>query len=58
MFFYSEGFAGAVGIPVGGFAEDRDAATDAALTPRQMYWASRKRAWVHAPEGAEVLDGQ
>ncbi|ARQ00151.1 GFA family protein [Pseudorhodoplanes sinuspersici] len=58
VFFYSEGFAGAIGVPVGGFAEDKEAATDAALTPQRMYWASRKRGWVQTPEGAEVLEGQ
>ena len=58
VFFYSEGFAGAIGVPVGGFAEDNRAATDASLAPQRMYWASRKRDWVKAPEGADVLEGQ
>ena len=58
VFFYSEGFAGAIGVPAGGFAEDDRAAADAALTPQRMYWSSRKRGWVVAPAGIEEMEKQ
>lgn len=58
VFFYSEGFPGAIGVPVGGFAEDDHAAGDAAFTPQRMYWASRRRAWVQTPDGADIMDKQ
>jgi hypothetical protein len=43
VFFYSEGFAGMIGVAVGCFADDANAVRDAALTPQRMYWAERKR---------------
>ncbi len=58
VFFYAEGFARIVGVPVGCFAEEADTARDAALTPSRVYWAERKRDWVRGPEGVEEVGRQ
>ncbi len=58
VFFYAEGMPGEIGVSVGGFADDDRAAVDAALAPQRMYWASRRRAWVEPPEGAEIVEMQ
>jgi hypothetical protein len=58
LFFYAEGFPGAIGVPAGCFAEDEATARDGALTPQRMYWAERKREWVRGPEGVEEVGRQ
>jgi hypothetical protein len=58
VFFYAEGFPGAIGVPAGCFAEDEATARDGALTPQRMYWAERKREWVRGPEGVEEVGRQ
>jgi hypothetical protein len=52
VFFYSEGFPGAIGIAAGCFADNPDTARDAALTPQRMCGPSAsttgsaaRRAW-------------
>jgi hypothetical protein len=58
VFFTSEGLPGLIGIAAGCFADDANAAHDAALTPQRMYWAEWKREWVRGPEGVEEVEGQ
>ena len=58
VFFSALGFPGALGVPVGCFADEADFARDAALTPQRIYWAERKREWVKGPEGAEEVERQ
>jgi hypothetical protein len=56
VFFHAEGFPGAIGVPVGCFAEDEGAVCDPALTPQRVYWAERKREW--GPEGVKEVGRQ
>ena len=58
VFFYSQGFAGMVGIAAGCFADDPSAAHDRGLTPQRMYWAERKRDWVRARDGVDEVARQ
>lgn len=58
VFFHSEALAGLIGIAAGCFAGGADAAHDMALAPQRMYWAARKRDWVHGPEGVEQWQRQ
>ena len=58
VFFYSEGMPGMIGVPVGSFADDDDAARDAKLAPQRMYWVSSKREWVRGPDGVEQRERQ
>jgi hypothetical protein len=58
VFFYSEALPGVIGIAAGCFADSRDIARDAALTPRRLYWAARKHDWVSGPDGVAELERQ
>jgi len=58
VFFYSEGYSGAIGIAAGCFADSPGTVRDTALTPHRMYWTECKRDWVRGPDGVEEAEQQ
>ncbi|HZP09774.1 GFA family protein [Methyloceanibacter sp.] len=52
VLFRAEGFPGAVGVPVGCFADPSFA------RPAKLYWASRRHHWLDLPESIVLINTQ